>query len=160
CGLFIMLVILPFVNEWAAYLGIAVAIHVYTSVAASFYIDRFRADIVSVLPWDLARYKQSFVRWTIYGGLILLIPVCIFLGMTNPIWSLVQIAFFCSTFLYVYHVRVNKSITLLAKKQISFAGYEWLGYLMLLFVCLSGMYPALSLSFILVLLLLKKSKMF
>src|SRR5699024_4831686 len=159
-ALFIMLVILPFVNERASYLGIAVAIHAYTSIAASFYIDRFRADILSVLPWDLPRYKQSFLKWTIYGGLILLIPICIFLGMTNPGWSLVQLLFFCSTFLYVYHVRINKSMTLLAKKSISFAVYEWMGYLMLLLIFFSGMYPAISLSFIFVLLPLKKIKMF
>src|SRR5699024_12530011 len=88
-----------------------------------------RADIISVLPWDLPRYKQSFLKWTTYGGLILLIPICIFLGMTNSLWSLVQLLFFCSTFLYVYHVRLNKTMTLLAKKPISFAGYEWTGYL-------------------------------
>jgi len=158
--LFLMLFILPFVNQWAPYLGIAIAIHVYTSVAASFYMDRFRADIISVLPWDLPRYKQSFLKWTTYGGLILLIPICIFLGMTNSLWSLVQLLFFCSTFLYVYHVRLNKTMTLLAKKPISFAGYEWTGYLMLVLVFFSGMYPAISLSFIFVLLLLKKIKMF
>src|SRR5699024_11687723 len=95
-----------------------------------------------------------------YGGLILLIPICIFLGMTNSLWSLVQLLFFCSTFLYVYHVRLNKTMTLLAKKPISFAGYEWTGYLMLVLVFFSGMYPAISLSFIFVLLLLKKIKMF
>jgi len=159
-GLFIMLVILPFVNEWAPYLGIVIAIHVYTSVAASFYMDRFRADIISVLPWDLPRYKQSFLKWTMYGGLILLIPICIFLGMTSPIWSLVQLVFFCSIFLYVYQVRINKSMTLLAKESISFAIYEWIGYFMLVFIFFSGMYPAITLSFIFVLLLLKKIKMF
>src|SRR5699024_5259968 len=90
---FLMLFILLFVNQLAPYLGIAIAIHVYTSVAASFYMDRFRADIISVLPWDLPRYKQSFLKWTMYGGLILLIPICIFLGMTSSIWSLVQLVF-------------------------------------------------------------------
>lgn len=158
--LFTMLVILPFVNELAPYLGIAVAIHVYTSVATSFYTDRFQADIVNVLPWDLPRYKQSFLRWTIYGGLIFLIPVCVFLGIHATIWSIFQLLFFCSTFLFVYHVRINKSITLLAKKPTSFTGYEWLGYLMLIIVFFNGMYPALSLCFILVLLLLKRSKKF
>src|SRR5699024_10696514 len=59
-ALFLMLFILPFVNQWAPYLGIAIAIHVYTSVAASFYMDRFRADIISVLPWDYRVINKAF----------------------------------------------------------------------------------------------------
>src|SRR5699024_7064486 len=154
-ALFLMLFILPFVNQWAPYLGIAIAIHVYTSVAASFYMDRFRADIISVLPWDLPRYKQSFLKWTMYGGLILLIPICMFLLTSSSIWSLFQLVFFCSIFLYVYHVIINKSMTLLGKKSISFAVYVLTRYLMLVLVFFSGMYPAITLSFIFVLLLLK-----
>src|SRR5699024_5669228 len=150
-ALFLMLFILPFVNQWAPYLGIAIAIHVYTSVAASFYMDRFRADIISVLPWDLPRYKQSFLKWTTYGGLILLILISIFLGMTNSLWSLVQLLLIFISFLYVHYVRLNKTMMFLAKTPISFTGYAWTGYLMLILDFFSGMYTAISLSFIFVL---------
>lgn len=154
--LFIMLIILPFVNGWAPFLGIVIAIQAYTSVVAGFFKERFQADIVRFLPWNLQRYKQSFLKWAVYGGLILLVPVCLSLSITASPWAFFQFVFICAVFLFFYVVKVNKVIAVLAKKPYSHTNVKLLGVLFLGLVFLSGSYPPVSLSFIVVLFLLRR----
>jgi hypothetical protein len=159
--LFVMLVIFPFVNGWAPYLGIAVAIHVYTSVASSFFKERFESDIVSVLPWDLQVYKRTFLNWVVYGSLVLLVPVCVFLAVSGPTsgWALTQLLLICTVFLSVYELKVNKMITILAKKQTVSTNTGFFGFLLLMLVFLSGSFPPVALSFLIILYLPVKNRL-
>src|SRR5699024_6076205 len=78
-ALFLLLVVFSFVNGLMFHIILAIAIHIYTSILRSFFMGRFASDIVQTLPWNLLGYKQSFFKWAVFGGLILLIPISVFL---------------------------------------------------------------------------------
>src|SRR5690625_4249158 len=107
-AIFIMLIVFLFLNDLLFYIGLVIAIYVYTTVLAVFFKNRFEADILRVLPWNLSVYKQSFFKWAMIGGVILLIPKIIFLGMNLSIWTPFQLLFYCSSFLYIYDVKIDK----------------------------------------------------
>lgn len=117
--LFVLLVVLLFLNELAFYIGLAVSIHVYTTVIANFFSDQFKSDIVQVLPWNLSSYKRTYLKWTLYGSIILVIPIGIFFGI------MLLFSFpFNYYFIYIYNVKIDKSIALLGNKDVSFPLFE------------------------------------
>ncbi|ASN07100.1 hypothetical protein [Virgibacillus necropolis] len=147
--LLIMLVAVVFISESAIHIAIAVAIYVYASVAAILFSDRFQSDILHVLPWNLKSYKQSFFKWVIIGSIPLLIRIISYLVLHASIWAPVQLIFYFSTFMFVYQIKIDNTIALLARQS----GYKTnmgLGYLFLILVAISGLYPIVSLGFIVV----------
>jgi hypothetical protein len=158
-AIFIMLIVFLFLNGLIFSIGLVIAIYVYTTSLAIFFRDRFETDILSVLPWDLPSYKRSYFKYGIVGGIILLIPVLIFLGVHASIWMPFQFLFYCSSFLYIYHVKINKAIELLAKQPGKSDLNEAIGMLLLVSILFSWKYPMISLSFIIVVwLLLRRNK--
>lgn len=158
-ALFIMLIVFLFMNDFLFYIGLVIAIYVYTTVLAVFFKDNFEADILRVLPWNLSVYKQSFFVWAIIGGIILLIPITTFLGVNLSIWTPFQLLFYCSSFLYIYDVKIGKAIVLLGKKPVTTDFEEGIGLLLLIGIVFNWKYPIVSLSFIIVIwLLLRRRK--
>lgn len=157
-AIFIMLIVFLFFNDLLFYIGLAIAIYVYTTVLAIFFKDRFEADLLRVLPWDLSVYKQSYFKWAIIGGIVLLIPIRIFLALHASTWIPVQLLFYCSAFLYIYHVKIDKAIILLGKGPIETDLREGISILILVGIVFSWKYPAIALSFIIIILLLIRQR--
>lgn len=159
--LFLLLMVVLVIANVAFPAAIAIAIYVFSSVVGILFSDRFQSDILHVLPWDLQTYKRSLLKWIGYGSLPLLIPVIIYLILHGSIWAPIQAAFYISTFLFVCQMKLDKTIALLSK-QSGFSSNMGLGYLFLILIALSGLYPIVSLSFIVVIGLLvddvRKSK--
>ncbi|WP_404451190.1 hypothetical protein LG329_12640 [Virgibacillus necropolis] len=147
--LLIMLVAVVFISDIAFYIAITVTIYVYATIAAILFSDRFQSDILHVLPWDLKSYKQSYFKWVIIGSIPLLIRIISHLVLNASIWAPVQLIFYVSTFLFVYQIKIDKTIALLSK-QSSYNNKMGLGYLFLILVAVSGLYPLVSLGFIIV----------
>ncbi|ASK61266.1 hypothetical protein CFK37_03260 [Virgibacillus phasianinus] len=66
-----------------------------------------------------------------------------------------------STFLFIYHTKIDKVITSLSKQTGYINGNGLLGFFLLVLVALCGIYPYLSLSFVIIIGLLvfdKKQK--
>lgn len=157
-AMFVLMTVFRFLNVFLFHLGLAIVIHVYTSILASFFKDQFRTDIVEVLPWDLSNYKRTFYKWAIYGGIVLLIPVGLYLVTHISFWLPFQLLFFCSTFLFVYHVKIDQAIASMSKKLMTSDLWEGIGYVLLVGIVMSWKYPILSLSFMFVIGLIFKYK--
>jgi hypothetical protein len=156
--LFLMLIVLPFIHEIALPIGMAIAVYAYSSVMSTFYMDRFRADILQTLPWDLSGYRKSFFGWTAIGGIILLIPAVIAMYVLAGYWVFLYIALFISVFLYSFFLKTNKSMVILAKKSTFFQLEEGMHFVSIIVVGFSGAYPVLTLAFPLILILAQKQK--
>ncbi|PAV30697.1 hypothetical protein CIL05_06240 [Virgibacillus profundi] len=157
-ALFLMLVVLPFINETLFYIGLAFGIYAYASATVSFFSDRFSSDILHVLPWDLTKYNKSFFKWVLYGAILPLIPIIIFLGIHMTFWVPLQLLFYSSTFLYIYDVKVDKAMVMLAKKPVNFQVDESIGFVLLILIVFSDAYPIISVGFIVILFLLMKRR--
>lgn len=145
-ALFLLLFVFSFKSGLIFHIVLAVVIHIYTSVLRSVYIGRFEADIVQVLPWNLRNFKRSYFKWAIFGSFILLVPVSIFLGMNISIWLPLQLLFYSCTFLYLFHVRMNKAMTILEKKMSSYDLADSIGYLLLIGIGFSWIYKFILLA--------------
>lgn len=159
-AIIILLFILMFTKSIVFQIGLAFSLHAYTSMIASFYIGRFEADLLNVLPWDLSYYKKTFFKWANYGALIILIPVLVAIGMNVTIWFPVQLIFYITVYYYLYQIKINKAMIFLAGKRVSTDLTEALGYLLLLGVIFSVTYPVISFVFIIVIWLSKKERSF
>ncbi|WP_067730274.1 hypothetical protein [Oceanobacillus damuensis] len=143
----LMLVVLLFINNDSLFhLGIAVTIYSYSDIAASFFSDRFRDDIVQVLPWDVPEYKKAYIRWVLAGGLILSVPLIIYYSINQNEWLLLLLLLHCSTFFYNFQIKLNKEIRLLTKQSALNTTDGLYGLIFILLVVFSGTYPFLSLA--------------
>lgn len=155
-ALLFMIVVLSFVNNRLFDIGIAVAIYAYSSIASTFFIDRFQADILEILPWDLPSYRKTYFKWVIYGGIPLLLPIIVFHIFNMTLWAPIQLLLYCATFIYIYRTKMEKAAGILAKESVIRNVSEGLGFIFLIIVGFSSYYPALGLTSLLLLLLLKK----
>lgn len=153
-ALFAMLIVFLFLNELIFYVGLVIAIYVYATVLAILFRSQFDSSLVRVLPWNLPVYKQSYFKWVVAGGLTLLVPVIIYLAMNISMWIPFQLLFYCSVFLYIYDVKIDKAIILLGKRPIQTDLYEAIGILLLGGVFITLKYPIISLCFIFVIFLI------
>lgn len=152
-----MLIIFQFLNDSIFQIGLVIAIYVYATILVILFRSHFETSILSVLPWNLAVYKQAFFEWAIIGGIILLIPVTVFLALNISIWTPLQLLFYGSVFLYVYDVKIDKAIILLGKQPVKTDLDEAIGILLLGGVFLSWKYPIISLgSFMIIWFLFKR----
>lgn len=131
-ALFMLVFVFSWLDEWVFHFVLAVAIYVYFSIVRSFFIGRFEADIVQVLPWNLSGFKDSFFKWVVYGALILFIPVGIYLVTNSSYWLPIQCLYLLITFFFLYQVTLDKAISLLNKQSSSSLGTEMIGYLLLI----------------------------
>lgn len=155
--LFALLVVVLTSADVAFPVAIAIAIFIYASVTGILFTDRFQSDILHVLPWDLQSYKRSYLKWIVYGGIPLLIPIIIYFVLHGSIWAPAQLLLFVSTFLFVCQTKVDKNLALLSK-QSGFNSNTGLSYLFLMLTALSGFYPFMSLSSIFVVVWLLNSQ--
>lgn len=144
----VLLIVFRYVNDFLFYFGIALVIHIYTSILASFFKDQFQTQMIETLPWKLSSYKQAFSKWAIYGGIILFIPIG-FYFITNPTYLLpFELLLFCSTFVYIYHLKIDQAIATLGKKLVTAELWEVMGYIFLLGIMMSKRYPIIAFALI------------
>ncbi|WP_164670092.1 hypothetical protein [Virgibacillus doumboii] len=154
--LILMNIVFVFMSDFIYHLGIAVSIYVLAAIAGSFFGDRMQADILEVLPWNLESFKKSYFKWVATGAGLVLIPIVVNEALNFSMWTPVKLVFYASVFLLIYHVNVNKTMTLLAKQSRYFQIDDGIAVIFLIAVVFSGTYPVLAFGFIVVLLLLKR----
>lgn len=157
-SLLVLLTVLAFAGGFYFQIGVAIALYVYANVSASFFRDRFQSDILRALPWELTLYKQTFFKWVLFGGSFLLIPIVIFGIIHWSIWQPLNWVLYGCVFLSLYHIKIDKSITILARRLLSLEWSEGIGFLFLIVVIGSGFYPILSFWFILCIIFLSWHK--
>ncbi len=142
--LVLMLTLLMVLHDHLFPIGVAVAIYTYTSIAASFYTDRMRSDILHVLPWNLEGYRQSYFIWVAAGGIFLFVPILIFHYVHFTLWSPLNLVFYCVVFSYIYNIKIEKSMAILAKQPARFEIAESMAVCFLILTAFSGTYPVLT----------------
>ncbi|SFE29987.1 hypothetical protein SAMN05216238_11262 [Lentibacillus persicus] len=156
----LMLTVFIFMNDTIYNIGVAVVIYAYASVAGSFFNDRMRADILEVLPWNLESFKRSYFKWVAAGACLILIPIIVHAIVNFSMWTPMKVVYYACVFLFLYHLNVNKTMTLLARQSRNFQLEDGIGFLFLIAVAFSGTYPALTFGFVIVLLMLRKQVSF
>ncbi|MFZ3579995.1 hypothetical protein [Virgibacillus sp. DJP39] len=144
-ALMLMLVVFQFLEDWIYYLGMADAIHVYAALCANLFYNRFHSDIVEVLPWNLRSYKRTYFNWMAIGGVLLLVPILLYFILHWNAWAPFQLGFIILVFLYTYHVKMDKTIILLAKESESIHLREGLSFGFVILVVISHLLPVISL---------------
>lgn len=157
-ALFLMLFVFLFINEYLFQIGLVVSIHIYTTALAVFFEGQFQSTMLQALPWNLPRYKETYSKWALFGSMILLIPISVFIGTHATLWTPLQLLFYGSTFFFIYHVKIDKTVALLAKQHASFDLDESIGWALLIGIIFNLKYPFLSLGFIIPIARLLKKK--
>lgn len=147
-ALLLVISILAFTGGLYFHIGVAIGLHIYTNVISTFYRDRFQSDILRTLPWDLLIYKQTYFKWAVYGAIILFMPVVIY-GVVNwTLWEPIKWLLYGCVFLYMYHLKIDKTITVLSRRMLTFEVDEGIGVLFLATIVVSNFYPIASLALI------------
>src|SRR5699024_2877854 len=133
-ALLLMLIVVPFIYESALPIGMAITIYAYTSVMSTFFMDRFPADILQIMPCELSSYRNTFFSWAAGGGAILLMPAVVGMYVIAGYWVFLYIALFISVFLYSFFLKINKSMVIQAKKPIFFQLEEGKHFLSIILV--------------------------
>lgn len=155
-ALLLLLSVLAFTSNLYFHVGIAISIYMYSNISASFFNDRLQSDILRVLPWDLTTYKQTYLKWVVCGASIILLPIVIYGIIHWTMWRPVQWLLYGCAFIYMYHVKIDKTITILSKQLQSFELDEGVGFFFLAVIVASSFYPAASLAFIICVLFFKR----
>lgn len=156
-SLFLLLIILAFMgNDVPMWFGIAISIYIYSSVIATFYKEYFQNRLLEVLPWNLQINKKTCLQWTWIGSIPLTIPLIIYIVPHASFWIPFQIVFIYCTFYFLYDTKIDRMISRLIKQNHFFQTRDVLGIVFLFMVLLNGLYPFLSLGFVIVLWFIKK----
>jgi len=156
--LLLLLSVLAFIGDLYFHIGLAISLYIYTNVCSTFYQDRFQSDILRTLPWELVIYKQTFLKWAMYGAGVLSVPIVIY-GIINwSMWEPIKWLFYGSVFLYMYHLKIDKAITRLSKRFLTFEMDDGLGLLFVVMIVVGNFYPIASLSLIICMMLSKWRK--
>lgn len=146
--LLVMMIVLQFINKTVFFIGIVVMLHIYTTVLTSLFHSHFTSELVQVLPWNLSTFKRTFFPWAFSGIFILFLPTTVYLFWLSGLWMFFQLLFYVWTFIYLFRVKIGKSIVLLSKQKLVTYVEEGFGVICLIGVWYSGFQPAISLLFI------------
>ncbi|HLR14400.1 MAG TPA: hypothetical protein VK144_01130 [Bacillota bacterium] len=143
--LLVFLSAMAFIKGFVFYIGVAISIYIFSQMSASMYYDRFKSDILEILPWDLHVFRRTFFRWTIYGGFILLCPVMIYYIFHFSWWVPMYGLLFICVYLYLIQTELIRMSVLLGKETKVFTKESILGAAGLFLIVFSGTYPAVTL---------------
>lgn len=115
-GLFSVIIIFAFINNFVALIGFAISIHVYTSFLTSLYRERFVSGILQVLPWDVVSYRHTIKRWVYIGFVPMIIPMIIIAMVHYSWWSIGIISIVFTVFLINVKNKIDNMALLLDKK--------------------------------------------
>ncbi len=120
-------------KNWLFFVALAIAIHMYVTVAVVLWRDRLTTDIVQVLPWDLTGFQQTFLMWLRAGTAIFIVPVVIFTYYCGSIFLLVQLVVAFYALYYLLYWKLIDAFRLVSAEEYSAVpNYAiWLGYAML-----------------------------
>jgi len=140
-ALIIMLLFLSFVNETIFLFGVALTIHIYTSLIASMLNDRFTTDIVEVLPWDIDAFKETLIGWALVPTIIFIIPFAVFAVNHFSFSFMLQMILIIVTFYLLLRLKTAKVKQLYDKQYEIAAWLDVVSYGFLVMIVLSHPFP-------------------
>lgn len=134
-----------FVNPFIFYLSIAISVYIFTKMSASLFYDRFKTDILEVLPWDISSFRKSFLRWNLYGGVLLIVPIIAYDIFHLTWWVPLEVALIISVAIYALNNELERASVLLAKSKREFFISDAFVVIGLFAIVFTGTYPFVSL---------------
>lgn len=134
-----------FVNAFIFYLSIAISVYIFTKMSASLFYDRFKTDVLEVLPWDVSSFRKTFLRWNIYGGVLLIVPIFVYDIFHLTWWVPLEIALIILVATYTLTNELKRASVLLAKSKKEFFTSDVFVVIGLFAIVLTGTYPFVSL---------------
>ena len=145
-ALLVMLVMVRlFWTAFAMFIAIALALHIFFVTAGTFFRDRFRTDLLEVLPWDLFTYKQAYMRWMLIGSVPLVLTIFFHFVFHFTWWAPFQLLFIAVIAIFIANQRLDASIAVISKSNTTSLGKEMASYILLGIFIVSYFYPFLSL---------------
>ncbi|WP_042142410.1 hypothetical protein [Paucisalibacillus sp. EB02] len=144
-GLFLAIVILPFIHDIVVLIGSAISIHVYTSFVASMFMDRFHSGIVQVLPWDVNSFRNTMKHWSVLGFIPVMVPIIIYSIVHFSWWSVGFLFLIFTLFVMNLTVKMDNAVDLLDKKISQLSIKDVLAFLSLSLIVLCESQPFISL---------------
>lgn len=139
--LFLFLIVAIFLKQWLFLIALMITAQIYNELMASLFQDRFREEIVSILPWDMNVYRDTFKGWAFAISTIFLIPNIVYIVKYDSLVSVVQVLLFIILFLMQLLETLDKQISIMDKAftyKKSTLGLSTLG---MLFIFLSHFQP-------------------
>lgn len=156
-ALFLLLSVGSYFREFYFVMIIAVAIHIQTNLLVSIFKDRLNTDIVTLLPWDIRRFHQTFIGWAILISVLLLAPAGIYAVYHFGGLFIIYLLFICGAFYNLLHIKLRKYAHELDKRHDYSSTSETIGYFLLLILIISAIYPyLLIIGYLILIIALKK----
>jgi len=156
--LLLMLILMQWLPGWLYHLAIAAALFLLPVFAAVFFKDRLRADLIEMLPWNLAAFQKTFFRWAGIAGILLFVPIAVYFLRNWDAWALVEMLYIWTAGMYILQVKLAAAKAEMARKEASLQYKDWISSGLVIMAALLHAFPWLAFSALPVLLLLSRNR--
>src|SRR5699024_7289232 len=149
--LLLLNIALAWLKELLFYAAILITIHVWSYFLSVLFKDRFSVDVVEILPWDLSRFKKSYLKWGYGLSFIFILPFILWLIRAFSGWNLLLFLSVMSAFLFYFQMKLVTEEKRLVGEPVHFTNERMIVYGLLICIMLSAFFKeALILNIVLV----------
>lgn len=125
------MVVTVFLKQWLFLAAIFITTQVHSELMIALFRDRFREDIIAILPWYVQAYRDTFRRWAFAISGIYLLPGIVYMLVHSDWASVLHVCLFAIFFVIQLLEKLNKQMFLMDQM---FTYREWI-----LQLCTAGM---------------------
>lgn len=142
-ALFLLLTIVSYFKQLYFVLIVIIAIHVQTTFLVSLFRERLYTGLVNVLPWDIVKFRKTFMNWAVLISLVLLIPTGFYTVFYFEKWFIAHFVYVLVLFYYMLNIKLQKYIDELTQQDFHPQVLEAVGYALAIVFGFSAWYPSL-----------------
>lgn len=139
-ALFLFLSIASYFNPFYYGLAVAITIHIQAEFMRSLFKERVQSGLIQVLPWNLTRFRATFLAWAILLSLLHLIPIGFYSYYYFSSYFLIYFVYIGLLYYLILYSKLQKSIAEL-NNQYWYRWKEGLGYFCLIILLSSVWHP-------------------
>lgn len=143
--LIVMQWVILFINRSYFPIAIALTIFAYTTFLAVLFEDRFMTGIIRQLPWNLTKYKRTFLSWAMYPVYLFLVSIIVFIIQQPIMWTIPLLILYIGTFFMQFDLKINRSMSRIKSNLFFVDDNLLLNVFFLVIICFSQVFPFLSL---------------
>src|SRR5699024_10712822 len=138
--LLLLNIVLGFLKPCLFLIADIITVHIWVSLMVIMFRDRFTVHIVEILPWNLEKYKRSYMKWVYGQTCILLLPFAWYIYAHWNVWSMLFLFVMVGAFLLLIREKIRKEMHIISQDISYSEGLEAIGYISLFCVLGSYMY--------------------
>lgn len=113
-AILLMNIVFGWLKPWLFLIAVMITVHIWTSFLTVMFRDRFSVDIVEVLPWNIMKFKQSFVVWAYCQTAVLFIPFLMYVYVKWSVHYFLFLFVVIVTVILLLDEKLNKEIDLIS----------------------------------------------